>query len=52
MLKSIIRLQLSRIENRLAIITTAAFTYDDAVVDLIASAAPNSKAEDEWSMRF
>ena len=37
MLKSIIRLQLSRIEKRLVENHAAAFTYDDGVVDLIAS---------------
>jgi type VI secretion system protein VasG len=36
-LKSIIRLQLSRIEKRLAANHDISFTYDDAVVDLIAS---------------
>ena len=36
-LKSIIRLQLSRIEKRLATNHGISFTYDDAVVDLIAS---------------
>ena len=36
-LKSIIRLQLSRIEKRLAANHSISFTYDDAVVDLIAS---------------
>ncbi len=37
MLRSIIRLQLSRIEKRLAANHGTAFTYDDSVVDLIAS---------------
>jgi type VI secretion system protein VasG len=37
MLKNIIRLQLSRIEKRLAVNHGISFTYDDAVVDLIAS---------------
>ncbi len=37
MLKSIIRLQLTRIEKRLAANHNAVFAYDDAVVDLIAS---------------
>jgi type VI secretion system protein VasG len=37
MLKSIIRLQLGRIKQRIAINHEAAFTYDDAVVDLIAT---------------
>jgi type VI secretion system protein VasG len=37
MLKSIIRLQLDRIKQRIAINHEAAFTYDDAVVDLIAT---------------
>ncbi len=37
MLKSIIRLQLTRIEKRLAANHGAAFSYDEAVVDLIAS---------------
>ena len=37
MLKSIIRLQLGRIKDRIAINHEAAFTYDDAVVDLIAT---------------
>ena len=37
MLKSIIRLQLTRVEKRLADNHSAAFIYDDAVVDLIAS---------------
>jgi len=36
MLKSIIRLQLSRIEKRILANHDAVFTYDDAVVDLIA----------------
>jgi type VI secretion system protein VasG len=36
-LKNIIRLQLSRIEKRLAANHDISFTYDDAVVDLIAS---------------
>jgi type VI secretion system protein VasG len=37
MLKSIIRLQLERIKQRIAINHEAALTYDDAVVDLIAT---------------
>ena len=37
MLKSIIRLQLGRIKQRIAINHEAAFTYDDTVVDLIAT---------------
>src|SRR5438874_3903507 len=37
MLKSIIRLQLERIKQRIATNHEAALTYDDAVVDLIAS---------------
>ena len=37
MLKRIIRLQLSRIQKRVAANHDAAFTYDDAVVDLIAA---------------
>ena len=37
MLKSIIRLQLGRIKQRIAINHEAAFTYEDAVVDLIAT---------------
>ena len=37
MLKLIIRLQLGRIEERIAINHEAVFTYDDAVVDLIAA---------------
>jgi type VI secretion system protein VasG len=36
-LKSIIRLQLGRIKQRIAINHEAAFSYDDAVVDLIAT---------------
>jgi type VI secretion system protein VasG len=37
MLKSIIRLQLERIKQRIATNHEAALTYDDAVVDLIAT---------------